>query len=346
MTTTDATDTKPPKRAFDFARGNLWLCDPTDDLCIVGGADVLEGDEVGALDTEADETNPLYDERIRVELAEEFVRNIDAFGIITPIVIAKVGDLACVVAGRQRVRAARVVNCRRQRSGQKPITVPCQMRRANDVGLMGAMISENEQRFNDGPLAKLEKFKRFMERGVSVDDAALAFGIKPDTAKGWLSFDDHASARLKKLVADEKITFYAALRIARLKDVAKQDAAIDDAFDGGTPEDDGDDEADEGAGGNGKPRKKVSYSKANKSAKKTRHGHDNDGVGTRDLKKVLAVVVAMPHPNASKETLAWWSGVEAAMRFVLGTEGDVDERLAKALDTVHAAAKAAAKATK
>src|SRR5215831_11908619 len=88
------------RRAFDFARGNLWSIDPMD-LCIIGGKR-LPADERGPLDTDDGVEHDLYDERVGERLTEEFVNNVDAHGVDTPIIIVKLGDVATVIAGRKR----------------------------------------------------------------------------------------------------------------------------------------------------------------------------------------------------------------------------------------------------
>ena len=46
------------------------------------------------------------------------------------------------------------------------------------------MISENEARTDDGMLTKIEKLKRLMNRGVSVEDAAIDFSVKRHHGQG------------------------------------------------------------------------------------------------------------------------------------------------------------------
>lgn len=302
------------KRGFDFARGNLFNCDPDKDICLIGGAAVLAGHERGELDN-ADTKHALYDVRLEVGLDDEFIRNIDAFGVITPIQItrlAELGDVAVVVAGRRRVRAARVVNRQRAKVGQPLLKVPCVVRRASEVGLLGAMISENEAREDDTPMARLEKLKRYMERGVPIETAAIAFGVKTDTAKGWLAFDDHAAPELRKLLREDRITFYAAATIARRGDHDAQRAALAEAGATATVA-----PADPEAPAK-KPRR-INHSKVIKN------------VTVRDLRRMLDALREMPHPNANAETLAWWDGVADAFSFALGDGDKPNGRLAKVL---------------
>ena len=133
------------RRSFDFSRGNLWSIDPNE-LCIIGG-NVLSEEEHGPLDTADGPEHDLFDERVSEALTEEFVNSIDAHGVDTPILIVRVenpdtGDVtAVVIAGRKRVRAARVVNKRRKKRGEPLIKVDCKLKRAAGSALLAAMIN-------------------------------------------------------------------------------------------------------------------------------------------------------------------------------------------------------------
>jgi ParB family chromosome partitioning protein len=324
MTSTTTARTK--KQAFDHARNSMWSIDP-DDLCIRGGK-VLPKDEQGSLDTEEDEDDPLYDVRLHEPLTEEFVNNIYAVGVDTPIIIAKIDDLPTVVAGRSRVRAARLANKKRKAKGEPLIKVDCKMKRDSDTGLMGTMISENEARRDDDMMTKIVKAKRYLNKGVSPEDAAIRFNVSLATFKNWLAFDDNALAATKKAVETGKVSVSAAMTLARIKEPEKQKEALDELM------------THVAAGGRSSPR-------AAKIAAAGAGSNVITGVtDKRTLKKLLDGVQNTPHPhNTSEKTLAWWEGAEDMLKMVIG-EKDVDERLKAVLKQVYADAKAAQKAKK
>jgi ParB family chromosome partitioning protein len=323
---TETAKAKSKKQAFDFARNSMWSVDP-DDLCIVGGK-CLPKDEQGPNDTDEDEENSLYDVRLHEPLSLEFINNIYAVGVDTPIIIAKLDDLATVVVGRSRVRAARLANKRRIEKGEPLIKVDCKMKRDTDIGLMGTMISENEARRDDAVMTKIGKLKRFMNKGVSLEDAAIRFNVTLATVKTWLSFDDNALAATKKAVEHGKVSVSAAMTLARIKEPEKQKEALDELL------------THVNAGGRSSPR-------AAKIAAKGVGSNVVSGVtDKRTLKRLFDAVQATPHPhNSSEKTLAWWTGVEDTLALVIG-EKDVDDRLKAILKQVHADAKAANKAKK
>lgn len=307
---------KTSKRAFDFGRNTSWVADPQQ-LCIIGGNEHLLGEQGGELDTHEDKTHALYDERLRIKLDETDIANVDAFGILVPIVIAKLDGVATVVEGRQRVRWARVVNRRRAKLGTAPITVPCAVFRGDKASLMGAMIAANEIRVNDEPPIKIAKLKRYIALGVTLEDAATTFGLPVGQAKSWLAFDASAIPKLKSAVVSGKLTITAAIEISRLKDPELQASALDDVTSG--PE------------SNGKGKGRVSVRGARAAANKAKKPAGNEGVGRGEARKLLETVSAMNHPQASPGTLAWWEGVEDTLRFLLGADGEIDARLVKAL---------------
>ena len=298
------------RRAFDFARGNLWSIDPND-LCIIGGA-CLPASERGPLDTDDGLEHDLYDERVSEALTEEFVNNVDAHGVDTPVLIVKLGDVATVIAGRKRVRAARVVNARRKKAGEPPIKVDCKLKRATGSGLLAAMITENEARTDDGLLTKIEKLKRLLNRGVSVEDAAVHFSVSVATVKGWLAFEDHATAETKAAARGGRLSASAAAELTKIADPDKQREKLAEMI---------------GSVGSGE---KVS-ARAARAASRVARGK-GAGVGDkRTQKKLLHVVQSASHPNIGEKGAAFWTGAEEMLKLLLG-EKDVDSRLQGKLD--------------
>ena len=294
-------------RSFGFSRGNLWSIDP-DDLCIIGGK-LLPADERGPLDTDDGPDHDLYDERVSEPLTEEFVNNIDAHGVDTPVLIVKLGDVATVIAGRKRIRAARIVNVRRKKRGEPPIKIDAKLKRASGSGLLAAMITENEARTNDGILTKIDKLKRLLNRGVSPEDAAIHFNVGAATVKGWLAFEDNATAETKAAARAGRLSASAAAELAKIADPDAQRAKLEQVV--GTAE-------------------KVS-ARAARAASRVARGKGAGVADKKTQKKLLHVVQNMSHPNISEKGAAFWTGAEEMLKLVLGS-GDADARLQGKLD--------------
>jgi ParB-like chromosome segregation protein Spo0J len=298
---------KNNRRAFNYARGNLWSIDPMD-ICIIGGKR-LPADERGPLDTDADDSHDLHDERVDKPLTEEFINNIDAHGVDTPVLISKINDVPTCVAGRKRIRAARVVNVRRKKRGEPPIKVDCKLKRATGSGLLAAMITENEGRTNDDILTKIAKLKRLMARGVSPEDAAIEFCVGVHTIKGWLAFEDNATAETKAAARAGRLSASAAAELAKIANPDAQREKLAQMIGSG---------------------EKVS-ARAARAASRVARGKAA-GVGDKKTqKKLLTIVQATSHPNISEKTAAWWEGAEEMLKLVIGAE-DADQRLQGKLD--------------
>ena len=94
-------------------------------------------------------------------LSENLVLNIMHHGVIEAVIINKNPETGTVdvVAGRQRVRAAREANKRLRAQGLEPIQVPATVRRAEAADLAGIMVSENEIREGDTAMGRAQKWK-------------------------------------------------------------------------------------------------------------------------------------------------------------------------------------------
>jgi len=168
------------------------------------------------LDTQDGAEHPLYDERINMPLDEGLVRNIRKNGVLVTVTVRKNGPLVEVMAGRQRVRAAREANRRNEEEGLKLILVPVFVKRpASDGDALGVMISENENRQDDNPLTRAKKASRLLDFGETEEDIAIAFGISKQAVKNLLALLE-LSDKVKAAVEEEQISFSAAIELRDL----------------------------------------------------------------------------------------------------------------------------------
>lgn len=154
---------------------NVYSVDP-DNLIIVGG------------DT-PDKKSPLYDERVNLPVSESLVKNIMVYGVLEPVLVRKnAHEDFEVVDGRQRVRAAREANRRLREAGRDAeiVRVPIVIKRAEGSQLAGMMVSANEIRQEDTPLAKARKASRLIGLGRTEEEIATIFGVTSTTIGNWL----------------------------------------------------------------------------------------------------------------------------------------------------------------
>lgn len=207
------------KTAFDAKRLNAFAFDP-DRLVIIG------------VDTTDDDTHPLYDPRVEdcVEGNEDFealVESVAAHGILQPIRVFKDATdpkypCAIVVDGRRRVLAARAAAMRTSTA----IAVPAvRQSEDEDKALFASMVTANELRVDDDPMAKAAKLERFVNNhGASMKDAALAFGVTEQTIRNWKRLL-RLSPKVRAAVSAGKIKATAAGKLANLAPI-EQDARL------------------------------------------------------------------------------------------------------------------------
>jgi len=207
-------------QVFDVRRISAFLFDP-DDLIIIG------------LDTKDGPEHPLYDEgRLKASIPESMVKNIMAEGVIESISITKVGDTAVVVDGRRRVRCARAANKRLKAKGEETIKVPCLVKRGDDTSLMGILISGNEHRLDDSPIARAMKAQRLKDRGRNLAEIGVYFGVSSTAVSNWLKVLDCIAA-VKRAVEAGIISMSAAVELADLSP-EEQKAALEKMIADGT----------------------------------------------------------------------------------------------------------------
>jgi len=213
------------KKAFDLSCNSAYVATP-DQLCLIGGR-CLPKNQRGPLDTaHKPGEHELYDERlttIEIDDRDPDVANIDAYGVLSPVLIAKDKETGypVVVDGRQRVRRARLANLRRAARGEKPISINCMVIRSVGTRLLGAMIAANEVRDDDSPLVRLGKAKALMERGVSEEDAAMTFGLELPYFRQLLAYDDTAIDAVKHAVASGELSPTAAVEMVKVAKTPK-----------------------------------------------------------------------------------------------------------------------------
>lgn len=307
MTTANKTITKRD------ARTDVLLKLPTE-LCLFGGLTMLDKNEQGPLDTTDDVSSPYHDPRLLLPLEDARVRNVNLLGVLETVLVTRVGEVLIVIDGRQRVRWARAANKLREERGEPLLRIKCDPVRlaATDKSYaLAVMIATNEQRTDDDINGKIEKLKRLMASGVDADGAADYFGTSRGVIDSWLRFDDTAIAGVKQAVEAGRMALSAGLRIAALQDPAKQNEALKQLS------------------ANAPPTGKISTRNAAKAAKLIEKPTAHVGVQTlRTQKSLLKLVLKKDHPKqTSKETYAWWQGVEAALQLIVGSDEKADERL-------------------
>jgi len=183
-----------------------------------------------ALTLVVDLASPLYDPRVHLPVDEDLARNIDYQGVLEPVLIMKnpeTGETE-VVAGRQRVKAARLANEGRRARGVAPVQVPAYVHKGNRRDALDVIVSENEVRQADSPLGRAEKMRRLMVIGRCEQDVAVIFGCTVQTVRSTLALLECTSA-VQKAVELGSIKMTHAAQLAKMapdKQRAKADELV------------------------------------------------------------------------------------------------------------------------
>jgi ParB family chromosome partitioning protein len=128
------------------------------------------------LDTNDGPEHHLYDERIKLPVPEERVRNIQTYGVLKPVLFERDGDRQLVVDGRQRIRAARIAWDRQHAAGEVEIEVRGVPVRGDEAHLFGVSRAANVHQV-DSPMVDARNAQRRLDLGMSKDAAATATGV-------------------------------------------------------------------------------------------------------------------------------------------------------------------------
>lgn len=138
------------------------------------------------LDTKDGPEHPLYQDRIHLPITPEFVANIDTFGVKQNVLLWRQEGKLIVVFGRQRTRAARVVNEDRIAKGMAPLKIPYIVARGDIKDMVSYMTLENEARVDDTPKVKGMQAQRMLDMGFSVEEIATRYACSPQTINNYL----------------------------------------------------------------------------------------------------------------------------------------------------------------
>jgi ParB family chromosome partitioning protein len=226
-------------QAFDAKRSTVFNFDP-DALVIIG------------IDTDDGPEHHLYDERIKRKgyVTAPFVDNVIEMGIIETISVTKVGNKGVVVDGRRRVLAARKANEKLRALGEELVLVPALLKRGDEEGLMGVLISGNEHRMDDDPITRAEKAERLKSRGRNNVQIGKYFGVSGTAIGNWLKVLD-CIAVVKNAVRAGKLSMSAAIELADLEPEKQKEALEKMLESGNTSVDDARGHAGGGGGGDG-----------------------------------------------------------------------------------------------
>lgn len=110
--------------------------------------DIEPGNRILEINIELIDPNPMQPrQQFDPEALEELKKSIEEVGVLTPVIVQKIGDRYQLIAGERRLHASKLA---------KKTTMPCMIRDANSEDLLKIALIENIQRedLNDIELAR------------------------------------------------------------------------------------------------------------------------------------------------------------------------------------------------
>lgn len=179
--------------------------------------------KVIGIDTKDGPEHPLWDPRNNLPLDEMMVRSIMTHGVIKPIICQKVGTDSVVVDGRRRVLHAREAARRAAAAGEETLKIPVIWSKGADELQMARKEIANRYGVTDGPLTSAKNCQRMIDRGISLEDVATAFGVSGQTITNWLSLlgldEDVRKAMEKDELSTTAAQMFAPLTKAQQKEL-------------------------------------------------------------------------------------------------------------------------------
>ena len=283
-------------RADDAPRKEVKMYDP-DVVVIIG------------LDTDDGPSHPLFDgESNAAPLLEADVLFTYEHGVLQPVSCKRDGDKLLVVYGRGRTRQLREANKRRIANGLQPWLLPVQIVKGDTLKMLALKHGENSHRRELNPMARARAAYDLSQQ-MPEEKAAIVLGLGVQQFRNVIKLLDLAPA-VAKAVTKGELSASAATELTRLSE-AEQTAKLAELASTGT-----------------KPTiRDVKTKLRETNGKKTTISVTDK----RTQRRLLGYVQNLSHGNSSEKTLAWWEGVEDALKLVVGEE-DVNPKLVGKLD--------------
>jgi ParB-like chromosome segregation protein Spo0J len=285
-------------RADDAPRKEVKMYDPN--VLVIIGLDTDDGPSHPQFDGESNDT-PLLEADILFTYEH---------GVIQPISCKRDGKRLLVVFGRGRTRQLREANKRRIADGLQPWFMPVQIVQGDTLKMLALKHGENSHRREQNPMARARAAYDLAQQ-MPEEKAAVVMGLGIAQFRNVIKLLDLAPAVAKE-VTKGTISASAATPLTSLSEV-EQIAKLTELVT---------------AGGSKPTIRDVKAKVREANGKKI-----VISVGDKKTqKRLLSYVQNLSHAsNSSEKTLAWWEGVEDALKLVVG-ETDVNPKLAGKLD--------------
>jgi ParB family chromosome partitioning protein len=165
-----------------------------------------------------DKSHPLYDPRVELDVSESLVASIAYFGVKEPVIVWKDPETGktCVLAGRQRVKAARAANKLLKKRGEPPKMVKAIVERGEKPNLLATMKIENEGRVEPTASERAKSAAQLLAAGYDEATVAIILHCSRSALKNYLALLD-APAVIRNAVDAGKLSATHAYSLSKLE---------------------------------------------------------------------------------------------------------------------------------
>jgi ParB-like chromosome segregation protein Spo0J len=167
-----------------------------------------------------DDSNLVEIDKARLGIDKSMVKSIAAVGVVQPVQCRIVDGYIVVINGRRRVLHARAANEIRAEKGEEPFEVTFTLERGSDSpDALVTMVTANTFAESYNPMVQAQHAQQMLDRGLSRDDVAAAFGFSNASLINRLKLLDLPS-KIQKHVAAGQLSLMAALEFHGVEDTA------------------------------------------------------------------------------------------------------------------------------
>lgn len=143
---------------------------------------------------------------------QSLAESISEHGIVSPIIVRKIGDKYEIIAGERRFKAANLIGLN---------AVPCIVKELDDTESAEVAVIENLQRSNLTPIEEAKSYEKLLSKGMTQEQLAKRLGVSQPTIANKVRLLN-LCAEVQDALLHSKISERHARSLLQLQDVEMQ----------------------------------------------------------------------------------------------------------------------------
>jgi ParB-like chromosome segregation protein Spo0J len=192
---------------LDTTKKSIFMMDPAE-VFVIG------------VDGGTNDSTPGYDPRVKLPTDALMVESIKKHGVVKPIIGYKDGERIVAWDGKRRTLHSRIANLELQAANpaikaEDLIKIPVIMMRGDDLHKETIRNLANAYSVHDDPIDEARSIQRMVDRGASLQDVIIAFGMPKVTVMERLSLLDLTPDAMKA-ISEQKLSINAGLELTKV----------------------------------------------------------------------------------------------------------------------------------